>query len=71
MVLKGAVILKIYFMPNGLASLIQILLTNFKERQSKLEKGYSQVLVKQTVENVTKFSGMLGEDEKMIQEKIC
>ena len=71
MVLKGAVILKIYFMPNGLASLKQILLTNFKERQSKLEKGYSQVLVKQTVENVTKFSGMLGEDEKMIQEKIC
>ena len=27
----------------------KILLTNFKERPSKLEKGYSQVLVKQTV----------------------
>ena len=26
-----------------------MLLTNFKERPSKLEKGYSQVLVKQTV----------------------
>ena len=28
----------------------KILLTNFKERPSKLEKGYSQVLVKQTVD---------------------
>ena len=30
----------------------KILLTNFKERPSKLEKGYSQVLVKQTVHAV-------------------
>ena len=27
----------------------KILLTNFKEQPSKLEKGYSQVLVEQTV----------------------
>ena len=70
MVLKRAVILKHYYMTNGLTSLIhkknlpnfqgcwgkvkklslkKILLKNFKERPSKLEKGYSQVLVKQTV----------------------
>ena len=68
-VLKRAVILKNYYMPNGLTSLIHkknlpnfqgcwgkvkknlrtILLKKFTERSSKLEKGYSQVLVKQTV----------------------
>ena len=34
----------------------KFLLNNFKERPSKLEKGYSQVLVKQTVGNYELFS---------------
>ena len=33
-------------------NLRKMLLKNFKERPSKLEKGYSQVLVKQTVVSV-------------------
>ena len=69
MVLQKAVILKIYYKPNGLISTIheknyqifrdvggrwkndprKILLKKFKERPSKLKKGYSQYLVKQTV----------------------
>ena len=69
MVLKRAVILKIYYMANGLASIIhkkiyqifkdvgerwkndlrKILVIFFKQQSSKLKKGYSQVLVKQTV----------------------
>ena len=69
MVLKRAVILKIYYIPNDLTSQIYkknppnfqkcwgqmkkyprtILLKNFKERPSKLEKGFSQDLMKQTV----------------------
>ena len=49
MVLKRAVILKIYYMPNGLTSLD----SDWYTKKS------------------TKFSGMLGEDEKMIPEKFC
>ena len=68
MVLKRAVILKIYYMPNGPTSLIHKqnpkkiqgcwgkMKNNrekkFKERPSKVEKGYFQVLVKQTVVSI-------------------
>ena len=68
MVLKRAVILKMYYMPNGLTPLIRKknqpnfqgcwgkmkneseknVVKKFKERPNKLEKGYSQDLVKQT-----------------------
>ena len=43
----------------------KILLTNFKERPSKLEKGYAQVLVKQTVVILNKgnFYYRLGQEE--------
>ena len=70
MVLKRAVILKIYHMPNSLTSKLykkinqifrdvggrwkndprKILFKNFKQRPRKLKTGYSQNLVKQTVD---------------------
>ena len=69
MVLKRAVLLKIYYIPNSPTSLIltknplnfqgcwgkmkkwseKKFVKKLKERPSKLEKGYSQDLVKQTV----------------------
>ena len=48
-----------------------MLLTNFKERPSKLEKGYSQVLVKQTVDIILKHVKLDSTQDSEVKIKSC